>query len=193
MGGLYHQSCKNRCLNGFLFLHADNNIYNYDANVSINKNRYQTGCFSHDQNIPVNLSFQVALATLLNVITPFTVSFRLAHVVSKSTLLGFNDIFYVFLQLKLKRIGEHETTQVKPIQIARILCFGCWFSSLLNTTFSYSQHLFRIKLVIKENIQITYTIYQDNIAKIKKIRRLPGGNKIIRLNLMYEYILQCLF
>ena len=35
MGGLYHQSCKNRCLNGFLFLHADNNIYNHDSNVSI--------------------------------------------------------------------------------------------------------------------------------------------------------------
>ena len=37
MGGLYHQSCKNRCLNGFLFLHADNNIYHYDFNVSINR------------------------------------------------------------------------------------------------------------------------------------------------------------
>ena len=41
---------------------------------------------------PVNLSFQVALGTLLKVITPLTVSFRLNQVVSKSTLLGLRDI-----------------------------------------------------------------------------------------------------
>jgi hypothetical protein len=45
-----------------------------------------------DVGIPVNLSFQVALGTLLKVMTPFTVSFRSAQVVVKSTLFGFNDI-----------------------------------------------------------------------------------------------------
>ena len=40
----------------------------------------------------MNLSFQTALGTLEKVMTPWMVSFRVAHVVPKSTRFGFSDM-----------------------------------------------------------------------------------------------------